>query len=180
MVKWHEGLPAVYKRSTEVMAWIAATIILALMFLISYDIITRYLLGRASGWITGLSFELLMVCITFLPAAWILLVGGHVSVRLFVERLSPKWQRIMTRLTDVLALVYSVILTWHVWLLMWAALVAGHVFTSSALQLPKWLAYAVIFVGGVFLCVGFIMRIASEFWFPGYDLGRPEEQSEEL
>ena len=180
VVKWQERIPAAYIRSTQVLAWIAATIILALMLLISYDVITRYVIGRASGWVTGLSFEILMVCVTFLPAAWILLLGGHVSVRLLVERFSPRWQRIVTRSTDVLALVYSVVLTWHVWLLMWSAFVSGHLLTATTLTVPKWPAYAIVFVGGVFLCIGFIMRVAGEFWFPSYDLGRPEEQSEEL
>lgn len=172
MVRWLERIPVIYKRSMVLMAWIAAGITLVLMFLVAYDVIMRYGTGKASSWITDVSFGFFMVLLTFLPAAWILLIRGHVSVRLLVDHFKPKWQHFMNRLTDILALAYSVILTWQGWTLMWDNVATGYTFPTVS-ALPRWPVYAIVVTGGLFLCIGFTMRLVGEFWFPKQDLGRP-------
>ena len=145
-----------------VTAYIAALITLLMMFLIVWEVVLRYLFNAPSRWISDFVTEYLIIYITMLPSGWILLRGGHVNVDLVVARLARKQRRLMNIVTNSLGLIYSLVLTWQGWLYLWREFTYNTTFPTTSM-LPVWPAVGAIFIGGVFLCLVFIMKIISEW-----------------
>jgi len=147
-------------RTMKVTAWVTSALIILMMLLVVSEVFQRYVLNAPSKWISDFVTEYLLIYVALLPAAWILLVGGHVNVELIVSRLRPKHRHNMSIATNILGLIYSIVLTWQGWLWVWRELTHGTTFATTA-RLPVWPAVGVIFIGGVFLCLAFITRIAG-------------------
>lgn len=156
-------MEAMIKWILEITAWFTGAIVILMMVLIVYDVFCRYFLRSPSSWIDDFISLYLIIYMTMLPAAWILLKGDHVSVEVFVGRLKPAARRRMTFLTNILCLIYSIVLTWQGWLFAWTELTHKNTFTTTA-YLPVWPAVAVIFVGGILLCLAAVMKIIDQAW----------------
>jgi len=142
-------------------AYIAALATLLMMFLIVWEVGLRYVFHSPSKWISDFVTEFLIIHITMLPAAWILLQGGHVNVDLVVFLLGNKQRRFMNVITNSLGLIYSLVLTWQGWVHLWREFTHSTTFPTTSM-LPVWPAVGAVFFGGLLLCFAFIMRIAGE------------------
>jgi TRAP-type C4-dicarboxylate transport system permease small subunit len=142
--------------------WIASALIVLMMLLIVLEIFKRYVLNAPSLWISDFVASYLVIYITLLPAAWILLQNGHVNVDLVVSCLGARKRLRLKIVTNILGLTYSIILTWQGWLFMWRELTHG-TYLPTAAKMPLWPAVAAIFLGGVFMGIGFIMVIIRDF-----------------
>ena len=145
-------------------AFIASGIITLMMFLVVSDVFQRYVLNSPSRWIGDFVSEYFLIWLTMLPAAWVLLIGGHVNCELFIAFLNPKQQRRMRIGANVLGLIYSLVLAWQGWRFAWRNLVRGVVFPTSS-AFPVWPAVCIIFFGAIFLATAFIVIIVDDIWF---------------
>ena len=147
----------------EATAWFTSLILILMMVLITYDVVMRYFFRSPSTWIDDFISLYLIIYVTMLPSAWILLKGEHVSVEVFVGRLSPAARRRTTFITEILCLIYSLVLTWQGGLYAWRELSHQTTFPTTA-YLPVWPAAMVIFVGGVLLSFAAIMKLVNRVW----------------
>ena len=147
----------------ETTVWVTSLVLILMMVLIVYDVVCRYFLRSPSSWIDDFISLYLVIYVTMLPAAWILLKGGHVTVEVFVGMLKPATRRRMTVVTRILCLVYSLVLTWQGALYAWRQLTHQVTFPTTA-YLPVWPAVVVIFLGGLLLCIAAVMRIIDRVW----------------
>jgi len=147
----------------ETTVWFTSLVLILMMLLIIYDVLCRYFFRSPSSWIDDFISLYLIIYVTMLPAAWILLKGDHVTVEVFVGMLKPAARRRMSFVTKILCLIYSMVLTWQGWLYMWRELSHGNTFPTTA-YLPVWPAVAVIFVGGLLLCIAAVMKIIDQAW----------------
>lgn len=147
-------------RSMEVSAWVTSVLIFMMMCLIVWDVIQRYLLGAASQWISDFVTLYLIIYVAFLPAGWLLMKGEHVSVEIVVSRLGSRNRHRMALVAHILGLFYSIILTWQGWLYMWGELTKGNTFPTTV-WLPVSAAVGVIFIGGILLCLAFLMKVVA-------------------
>jgi len=154
---------AIVKRATDVTAWIACAVIILMMLLVVWEVFMRYLFNEPSRWISDFVSEYLIIYVTMIPAGWILLGGGHVNVDLFISFLRPKQRHKMRVVTNFLGLVYSIVLTWQGWLYMWRELKFSTTFPTQSM-LPVWPAVGAVFIGGLFLCLAFLLNIAVDLW----------------
>jgi TRAP-type C4-dicarboxylate transport system permease small subunit len=147
----------------EITVWFTSMVLMLMMLLIIYDVFSRYFFRSPSSWIDDFISLYLIIYVTMLPAAWILLKGDHVTVEVFVGMLKPAARRRMTYVTKILCLIYSIVLTWQGGLYTWRELSHGNTFPTTA-YLPVWPAVAVIFVGGILLCLAAVMKIVDQAW----------------
>ena len=152
----------VFQRLEAIHRFLALVTGLAVLLLLSfmlYEVLMRYMIGKPAQWVVDAS-EMLMWPITFLAAAYIAQMDGHIRITLIVERLRQKVRRVLNIITSLLALGFSV-------LLLWQGLVASltarksHTITSTA-YLPMWHISLVIGIGAFFLCLQFIISIARD------------------
>jgi len=144
-------------RVSEVFAFFAAFIILAMSVWITYDVLACYFFSGSAPWAFDMS-EYALVWITFLAAPWLLLRDGHVRVEIIIDALSPKAQRRIGIVVSIIGLLASAILTWRCGI---AAVeyYQGDIMMPRIWRIPKLWPYIAIPIGGVLLVLAFIARL---------------------
>jgi C4-dicarboxylate transporter DctQ subunit len=136
---------AIFDKIITALMVLGAALILVDTLAVSFDVILRYSLGLT--W-TGL-FEIMeysLLWITFLSAAWILKIDGHIRVDLLLDRLRPRRRAITNTVASIICLILLGILTWYS-----AKLTLNHyqmgTYISSILQPVKWPIDIIIPIG---------------------------------
>jgi TRAP-type C4-dicarboxylate transport system permease small subunit len=76
------------------------------------NVFMRYVIGSPWGWVEEITV-FAFVWLTMLGASAVIHVEGHCSIDVLVTRLSPKWQRIISIVGDVIVLVTLLLLIWY-------------------------------------------------------------------
>jgi C4-dicarboxylate transporter DctQ subunit len=101
-----------YDRLLDIMGLTVATIVLAAMVAVAFDVCSRYFFDRPIAWV----FELTEYGLLYIPClgmAWLAREGGHVAVDSFVARTPSTIQRALFLLTTgACAAVCYVIAYW--------------------------------------------------------------------
>lgn len=134
-----------------------------MMAIIGYDVLMRHIFNDPTIWADEVSCYLL-VGITFLGAAYTLSMDGHVRIETFTDRLSPKTQRYLEFITDVLSLAFLVIFTRQAYWLVKDSLVSVKI-SATLLRTPLYLPQLMVAVGltwfSLQMLVHIVRRIAS-------------------
>jgi TRAP-type C4-dicarboxylate transport system permease small subunit len=127
--------------------------------------LARWLLDAGVGPVNG-DFELVEAGVAFSIFAFLPLcqiTGGHASVDIFTSKLSPRADRILQMLIDVLFAAVLVLIAVQLYSGMLSKLNSGQ--TSLLLQFPVWWGYALCMLGAAtaaFVSVYIaILRIAT-------------------
>lgn len=144
-------------RLNAVMAWIAALMVIFMMFAISYAVVARYFWGQSVPWVIEVS-SYLMLYITFLGTAWLLSQNGHVEVDLVLNNLKPRTAAGFRAVTSIAGALVSLVLAWQ------GAVVTIDYFQRDVtvmgiLNTPEWMLLGVIPLGGFLLFIVFLVRI---------------------
>ncbi len=127
--------------------------------------LARWLIDAGIGPING-DFELIEAGVAFSIFAflpWCQITGGHASVDIFTSKLSPRADRILQMLIDVLFATVLVLIAVQLYAGLLSKLNSGQ--TSLLLEFPVWWGYALCMFGAVtsaFVSVYIaVLRIAS-------------------
>ncbi len=140
-------------KSVEILARFTAlaggAVLLGLIAMTVASIIGRALIGIGLGPIPG-DFEMVEIGVgfaifAFLP--WCQLNKGHARVDLFKAAMSPRINRLIDFLSDLLMALAAVLITWRLWLGLLDK--KGYSETTFILQFPIWRAYAVSVAGAL-------------------------------
>ena len=134
-------------------AFVAAVLLVLIMFVISFDVVTRYS-GNPQRWTIEI-IEYTLLYITFLGTAWLLKREGHVRIDLLTNSLSSKTQALLGILSSVIGILISSILIIYGSQITWEYLVEGH-YQSTILKLPSAPFYAIIPIGSLLLFIQFL------------------------
>ena len=137
----------------------AAGLTLLMMLTVIFDVVARLAFRAPTLWVIDIN-EYMLVYLTFIPAAWILLKDGHVKVEILISRFHPRTQRVTGFITDLMGLLYCVILTWQGWLVAWGAFQHDYRF-STALSAPQFPVFVIIPIGSAWLSLAFLARLCT-------------------
>ena len=149
----------IFDRVVDAMACIAGVLSVAVMILICYLVVMRYVFSKPPAWIIEVC-EYMLIYITFLSPTWLLRKNGHVRVDLFVSWLPTRQQKLIRRITSFVGGVACAVLTWCS-LMVTIDNYARKVLSIQTMSVPKWILYAVIPVGALFLCIEFFRQAFS-------------------
>ena len=152
-------LSLAFDKANRVLSSVSAAFVVVMVVSILYDVFARLLFHAPTIWVIDMN-EYLLVYLTFVPAAWILMNDHHVKVELLTVRLRPAPQRRLRVVTDILGLIYCIVLTWQAWEVAWHAFENGYRF-STALNFPKFPVLVIIPIGAAWLGLGFVFRILA-------------------
>ncbi|MBU2510700.1 TRAP transporter large permease subunit [bacterium] len=123
--------------------------ILAMVLMISYEVLSRYLFNEPTSWVTEYSLYIL-VGIAFLSAGYAHLCDSHIRVEILLNYLSEHRQRQLKQITAWLGFVFSVLATWQMIIFVHSEFEGGAK-AWGLLATPLWIPEASIAVGlGVF------------------------------
>ena len=143
---------------------IAAVALFAIMLIIAADVLMRYVFNRPFGWAYDLIALYLMATVFFLVLSHTYLVGAHVSVDIFQQRLPPKLYRLTEIVSTSLSFVVFVLIAWVGWHRMVDSYEQADVL-AGAIPWPTWPALALVPLGcgllAVRLAINFVGQLGS-------------------
>lgn len=137
----------------KILGWIMAIMLLVQLIVLFADVIARYFLNSPFIWSDELA-SLLLVAITFLGGYSALVQGKLANVTMVVDKFSPRVQRVLITVRNLLIIVVCIIIAKSVIEMMGKPVVQKQV--SSTLRLPMKYVYIV-------MPVSFIMMALHSF-----------------
>ena len=147
-------LGAVQRVLTAINALMAVLSSLALGLagaVLTWEVIGRYFLERASDWQDEMS-TFLLIGATFASAAWTQARRGHVAIDALAHVLPPRVDRVRRVLADAFSCVFCAYFSLKAFQLLHEAIVDGQT-TDSAWGPPLWIPYGCMAVGMALLTV---------------------------
>lgn len=135
---------------------IAAALLFLLMVLGAADVIARYLLDAP---IIGTleRGQIILALMVFLSWGYTQIKKGHVSVELFISKFPPRIGAVTNFVTTLFMLVFTILIVWQ------SALMAIETHNSGeriyVIDWPLAPFQFSVAIGGVFLCLAFIMDV---------------------
>lgn len=144
---------SLFETTINVMAFLGAALIMFTMLLVNIEVAMRYGVGVSLIYVVEIC-EYSMVYITFLGAAWLLKMEGHVKMDIVLNRLPPRAQVVANIVTSILGIALCLVLTWYSFLRTWRFILSGY-FPPSALRPPLFLVVGIIPIGFFTLFIQF-------------------------
>ena len=141
---------------TNFFAFLAGVLVIAMMLLISYEVVMRYFLHRAPAWAIEVSEHMVFV-LAFLGAAWLLKQGGHVRIEIVTSRLNPKAGALLNVATSALGVLIWLAIAWYAGETTWDHFQRG-ILIYKALSFPKFILFAFISVGSLLFSFEFLRQ----------------------
>ena len=140
-----------------VMAVLSAIAITGAGFVLTWEVMGRYIFSIASDWQDELS-TFLLIGATFASAAWIQARRGHVGIDALSHILPPgvEWARRV--LADVASLAFCLFFSWKSWELLLEAWEEGQT-TPSAWSPPLWIPYSCMALGMTLLSLQILLQL---------------------
>lgn len=149
-------ISAIFDKVIETMAAISGLILIFLMISVCIDVTMRYLFNRPISWVIEIA-EYLLVYMTFLGAAWVQKMEGHVRVDLLTMMLSRRTQALMAFVSSLIGIIVFFIIVVFSTIETWDTFERG-VRNPSMLEFPKAPILAVIPFGSFFFMLQFLRR----------------------
>jgi len=147
---------ALFGRLVEALATLAALILLAMVVIVSADIILRNLAGAGFAWANEVS-EYALYVMTLLTAPWLLRRGQHIRLDIALTFVPPYVAWLMETLSDVLGFAVCVILIrYGVHMTLDSARLGA--ITIKNLVFPEWWLLAPLPAAFLLLAIEFVFR----------------------
>jgi TRAP-type C4-dicarboxylate transport system permease small subunit len=126
-------------------------------FILTYEVIVRYVLRVATIWEIEISVFLTIMA-TFIGAAYGLKDGAHVNIDLVTRLLPTSVQRKLSSVTSILSLIFCILIAWKGWEMWWEAYSKGWV-SESLWSPPLSIPYFFLPLGMTLLSLQYIVEI---------------------
>jgi len=152
-------LSSFFERLSRIGATLAELCLVLLLLLVFNEVIARYVLNRPTLYSVELS-EYLLIFVAFMAAGWVLQKDRHVRMLSVVNLMPPNVRRISDIITSIIVLFFCIILVWQGGK---SSLMAfkGDYHSSSLLNVPLWMPYAIIPAGALLLSLQMLVRIVN-------------------
>ena len=149
-------LSALLARLFDFLAVIAAVTLLAMVTLVTADILLRNAIGIGFAWSNEVT-EYTLYLITLLTAPWLLRRGQHVRVDMMLVIVPPRLAWMCEAAADVIGLAASLVLLWYGTVMTAQSARLGSL-TIKNLVFPEWWLLAPLPICFALLALEFIFR----------------------
>jgi len=136
---------------------LAEICLVLLLMLVFHEVIARYVLNKPTLYSVEIS-EYLLIFVAFMAAGWVLQEDKHVSMQAVVNLFSARVRYLCSLFTSILVLGFCSILVWQGARASVMAFKGGY-HSSSLLNVPMWIPYAIIPIGSLLLALQLLVRI---------------------
>ena len=140
-------------------AFAAGALLISMLLFICYAVVMRYFFRSPIAWMIEVSEDIVLY-ICFLGTAWVLKMGGHVSVDLVYDRLNPKTKLLLDIIVSAMGVIICLILTWYSGASTWDHFQAG-ILHPKVLKIPKAILLGIIPVGFLMLSLQFLRQASG-------------------
>lgn len=138
-------------------AYIAGVLILLTTVMTFYEVVSRSFFNQPTSWATELSiYAIIGSC--FLGSAYAVRTYSHITVDLLVNNVNDRMKTLLAYITNSLGLVFSLIFTIYCYMHVIKTFNLG-VTSASLLRIPMYIPESFLVIGGVLMCIAFILQI---------------------
>lgn len=148
-------------KAVKILGGAGAVSVLALMVMMTVDVLLRYGFNRPILWSYDAS-EYLMVLFTYFALSYTELRGDHVNIDMIVVRLKKKTQTILNLINRFIMLAASILIAAQAWGRVIDSWKVGRKSTGPV-PIPQLPAEVVLFIGWVSLCLILVVKIHGYF-----------------
>jgi TRAP-type C4-dicarboxylate transport system permease small subunit len=149
-------LSASLGRLFDLLAIVAALILLAMVAVVAADIVLRNTARIGFAWANEIT-EYALYLITLLTAPWLLRRGQHVRIDMVLAMVPPRLAWTMEAVADIVGLAASLVLIWYGTIMTIQSAQLGSL-TIKNLVFPEWWLLAPLPVCFVLLALEFVFR----------------------
>ena len=135
------------------MGFLAGLLLVAAVLIVCYEIFMRYFLRQPQVWTVEVC-EYILFSLAFLGAPWLLKVGGHVNIDIFITQLSQRRRHMMELATSAVGMIVSLIICWFAIKTSYNCYQSGVLLTKT-MNVPKHYFLMLIALGYLFLLLEF-------------------------
>lgn len=151
-----QRLSNIYGRLLDALAGAAALLLLAMVIIVTGDIILRNVIVKGFVWANEVS-EYALYLITMLTAPWLLRRGQHVRLDLILTAVPRRVAWLMEAAGDILGFIVCLVMIRYAWLMTFEAYRNGSI-TIKNLIFPEWWMLAPLPISFVLLAIEFVFR----------------------
>ncbi|MEJ2057675.1 MAG: TRAP transporter small permease [Desulfofustis sp.] len=150
------------ERISRLGAGLAEICLVLLLILVFNEVIARYVLNKPTLYSVEIS-EYLLLFVAFTAAGWVMQNDRHVRMHSVIKLMPTRVQHVLEVCTSSIVLVFCLILVWEGTRASVMAFTGGY-HSSSLLNVPLWLPYAIIPIGSLILALQVLVRIVGLIW----------------
>ena len=139
--------------------YISSLAILLSAFILTYEVIVRYILRVPTIWEIESSVYLTIMA-TYLGAAYGLKDGAHINIDMLIRLLPKGITEKLSLITSMLSLVFCLLLAWKGWVMWWEATAKGWR-SESLWGPPLTIPYFFLPLGMTLLCLQYVSLISE-------------------
>jgi TRAP-type C4-dicarboxylate transport system permease small subunit len=139
--------------------YISSLAILLSAFILTYEVIVRYVLSVPTIWEIESSVYLTIMA-TYLGAAYGLKDGAHINIDMLTRLLPKGITEKLSLITSMLSLVFCLLLAWKGWVMWWEATAKGWR-SESLWGPPLTIPYFFLPLGMTLLCLQYVSLISE-------------------
>ncbi|MEP7100369.1 MAG: TRAP transporter small permease [Burkholderiales bacterium] len=154
-----QPLARALQRVNQAMVVLGMFALLVASVVLTYSVVSRYVLKASTDW----QDEAAVFCLvgaTFLCAAYVQAMRGHVGIEAVAGLLPRAVDRVRLLLVDLLSAAFCAFFAWKSWALFQEAWVEGQV-TSSSWAPPLWIPYGLMAAGMSLLTLQILMQLTA-------------------
>ncbi len=163
-----ERILARIEKFSVLIGYFSGALVFLMMISIIIDVIMRHVFNAPTTWADEVSCYLL-VAITFLGAAYTLVLDGHIRVEAIITKFNPKIRCYIETGLDIVSFFFLAFFSWQAMKLV-ADSYASVRIAPTLLRTPLYIPQAFFAAGLAWFSLQLSVRILRRFW-PGGDSG---------
>ena len=137
--------------------YLASALFISIGFIISYEVISRYVFNAPTIWVNEIS-RFLQIWATYLALTYSFHKKDFIRITVLYDKIGDRGKKILDFISTIFIIFFSVFVVYYGWLIAYDSLEVGRT-SSTILDLPSFITELAIP-----LCFGFLLlRVLIEF-----------------
>ena len=145
-----------YNKVVKYSGYLASALFIAIGFIVSYEVIMRYLFNSPTIWVNEVS-RFLQIWATYLALTYSFHKNDFIRITVIYDRLNDKGKKILDFISFIFILIFSSFVVYFGWLIAYDSLKVGRT-SSTILDVPSFLTEFAIPLCFAFLVLRVILE----------------------
>ena len=145
-----------YNKLVKYSGYLASALFIAIGFIVSYEVIMRYLFNSPTIWVNEVS-RFLQIWATYLALTYSFHKQDFIRITVIYDRLNENGKKILDFISFIFILIFSSFVVYYGWLIAYDSLKVGRT-SSTILDVPSFLTELAITLCFAFLVLRVILE----------------------
>ena len=148
-----------YDKLVKYSGYLASALFIAIGFIVSYEVIMRYLFNSPTIWVNEVS-RFLQIWATYLALTYSLHKQDFIRITVIYDRLNENGKKILDFISFIFILIFSSFVVYYGWIIAYDSLKVGRT-SSTILDVPSFLTELAIPLCFAFLVLRVILEVIT-------------------